>query len=94
MVSRQGAWSNEHLLGFLDRSVRLFLQGFLFEYCYLQHPDSPGYLTTRLDPFPPDALTNAIQELCDHLTTTETRYPGTELTLRFEFKPKNQCSKH
>ncbi len=51
-------------------------------------PTEPGYLTIRLDPLPTQAKTQAIAELCDHLTTTQTRYPGTALTLRYEIKPK------
>ncbi len=29
---------------------------------------------------------SAIAELCEHLTATETRYPGTDLVLRYEVK--------
>ena len=46
----------------------------------------PGYLTIRLDPLPTARATSAIGELCRHLTTTETRYPGTGLILRYEIK--------
>ncbi|MDI3196281.1 hypothetical protein QK290_17960 [Pseudarthrobacter sp. AL07] len=42
---------------------------------------TPGYLTIRLDPLPTARATAAIGELCQHLTTTETRYPGTRLIL-------------
>lgn len=47
---------------------------------------SPGYLTIRLDPLPTKRATAAIGELCEHLTTTQTRYPGTGLILRYETK--------
>ncbi|GAC1380949.1 MAG: hypothetical protein NVSMB43_22270 [Pseudarthrobacter sp.] len=49
-------------------------------------PTEPGYLTIRLDPLPTPRATKAIAELCDHLTATKTRYPGTELTMRYEIK--------
>jgi prepilin-type processing-associated H-X9-DG protein len=47
---------------------------------------NPGYLTIRLDPLPTARATAAIGELCQHLTTTETRYPGTGLILSYEIK--------
>lgn len=47
---------------------------------------TPGYLTIRLDPLPTARATTAINELCQHLTTTATRYPGTGLILRYEIK--------
>ena len=43
---------------------------------------TPGYLTIRLDPLPTARATTAIAELCQQLTTTKTRYPGTDLILR------------
>ncbi len=46
----------------------------------------PGCLTIRLDPLPTKAKTTAAAELCQHLTATETRYPGTDLTLRYKIK--------
>ena len=49
-------------------------------------PRVDGYLTIRLDPLPTRRATTAISELCNHLTTTETRYPGTDRILRFEIK--------
>ena len=49
-------------------------------------PSQDGYLTIRLDPLPTQRATTAIAELCDHLTTTETRYPGTHRILRYEIK--------
>lgn len=48
----------------------------------------PGYLTITLDPLPTQAKTAAIAELCEHLTSTQTRYPGTELILRYTIKTK------
>jgi transposase len=45
-----------------------------------------GFLTVRLDPLPTRRATTAIAELCEHLTTTRTCYPGTNLTLRYEIK--------
>jgi len=46
-----------------------------------------GVLTVRLDPLPTQRATTAIAELCEHLTATQTRYPGTDLVLRYEIKP-------
>ena len=43
-------------------------------------------LTLRLDPLPTRRATTALAELCEHLTTTHTRYPGTTLTLRYQTK--------
>ncbi|WP_449372220.1 putative transposase [Arthrobacter psychrolactophilus] len=48
----------------------------------------PGYLTITLDPLPTTAKTAAIAELCEHLTNTQTRYPGTNLILRYAIKTK------
>jgi hypothetical protein len=45
-----------------------------------------GVLTVRLDPLPTRRATAAIAELCEHLTATHTRYPGTNLILRYEIK--------
>ncbi|MDJ0358602.1 putative transposase, partial [Paenarthrobacter sp. PH39-S1] len=47
---------------------------------------TPGYLIIRLDPLPTARATAAIRELCQHLTTTQIRYPGTGLILRYEIK--------
>jgi hypothetical protein len=47
---------------------------------------SDGTLTVRLDPLPTQRATTAIAELCEHLTATHTRYPGTDLILRYEVK--------
>ena len=45
-------------------------------------------LTIRLDPLPTQRATTAIAQLCQHLTATKTRYPGTDLTLRYEIKTR------
>jgi hypothetical protein len=47
-----------------------------------------GFLTVRLDPLPTRRATTAIAELCEHLTATKTRYPGTDLILRYEVKTR------
>jgi len=47
---------------------------------------SDGILTVRLDPLPTQRATTAIAQLCEHLTATKTRYPGTNLILRYEIK--------
>jgi hypothetical protein len=47
-----------------------------------------GVLTVRLDPLPTGRATAAIAELCQHLTATQTRYPGTDLILRYEVKTR------
>jgi hypothetical protein len=47
-----------------------------------------GTLTVRLDPLPTRRATTAIAQLCEHLTATKTRYPGTDLILRYEVKPR------
>ena len=47
-----------------------------------------GVLTVRLDPLPTRRATTAIAELCEHLTATQTRYPGTNLILRYEIKTR------
>ena len=49
-------------------------------------PSTEGVLTIRLDPLPTRRATAAIAQLCQHLTATATRYPGTDLTLRYEIK--------
>ncbi|WP_427015474.1 putative transposase [Pseudarthrobacter sp. P1] len=53
-------------------------------------PTTPGYLTIRLDPLPTKAKTAAAAELCEHLTATETRYPGTDLILKYTIKNRAQ----
>ena len=47
-----------------------------------------GVLTVRLDPLPTGHATAAIAQLCEHLTATQTRYPGTDLVLRYEVKTR------
>ncbi|NMM32416.1 MAG: helix-turn-helix domain-containing protein [Phycicoccus sp.] len=47
-----------------------------------------GHLTVRLDPMPTARATTAIRELCAHLTATQTRYPSTDLILRYEIKTR------
>jgi hypothetical protein len=47
-----------------------------------------GTLTIRLDPLPTQRATNAIAQLCEHLTATQTHYPGTDLILRYEVKTR------
>jgi hypothetical protein len=47
-----------------------------------------GVLTVRLDPLPTQRATTAIAQLCEHLTATKTRYPGTNLILRYEVKTR------
>ncbi len=39
-------------------------------------------------PLPTQRATAAIAELCEHLTATETRCPGTDLVLRYEVKTR------
>ena len=46
--------------------------------------DPRGVLTVRLDPMPTRRASTAIAELCEHLTATHSRYPGTDLVLRYE----------
>ncbi len=46
----------------------------------------PDTLTIRLDPLPTRRATTALTELCEHLTATRTRYPGTNLLLHYETK--------
>ena len=47
-----------------------------------------GILTVRLDPLPTGRATTAIAQLCEHLTATQNRYPGTDLILRYEVKTR------
>lgn len=49
-------------------------------------PTTQGVLTIRLEPLPTRRATTAIAQLCQHLTSTQTRYPGTDLLLRYEIK--------
>jgi hypothetical protein len=45
-------------------------------------------LTGRLDPLPTRRATTAIAELCELLTATQTRSPGTDRILRYEVKTR------
>ena len=47
-----------------------------------------GVLTVCLDPLPTGRATAAIAQLCEYLTATQTRYPGTDLILRYEVKTR------
>ena len=47
-----------------------------------------GHLSITLDPLPTKAKTIAAAELCEHLTATKTRYPGTDLILKYAIKTK------
>ena len=48
---------------------------------------APGELLIRLDPLTAPRRTQALAALCDQLTQAHTRYPGTDLALRYEVKP-------
>jgi hypothetical protein len=56
-------------------------------------PDN-GTLTVRLDPLPTQRATTAITQLCEHLTATNTRYPGTDLILRYQVKTRPHTKYH
>ena len=45
-----------------------------------------GVLHIRLDPLTAPRRTRALAALCAQLNTTQARYPGTTLTLRYEVK--------
>jgi hypothetical protein len=45
-----------------------------------------GTLTIRLDPLSAPRRTRAAAAICDQLNATQTRYPGTQLVLRYEVK--------
>jgi len=45
-------------------------------------------MSGALDPLPTGRATAAIAQLCEHLTATQTRYPGTNLILRYEVKTR------
>lgn len=49
-------------------------------------PRNDGELIIRLDPLPTPRATAAVAQLCEHLTATETIYPGTDLRLRYQIK--------
>ncbi|MDJ0358467.1 putative transposase [Paenarthrobacter sp. PH39-S1] len=55
---------------------------------------TPGFLTIRLNPLPTARASKAISELCEHLTATETRHPGTDLILRYTVKNKEPTNKN
>jgi hypothetical protein len=46
-----------------------------------------GDLLIRLDPLTAPRRTRALAALCEQLSTTPTRYPGTHLAVRYEVKP-------
>jgi transposase len=50
------------------------------------HP-GPGQLLIRLDPLTAPRRTQALAALCERLNQTASRYPGTDLILRYEVKP-------
>jgi hypothetical protein len=54
----------------------------------------PGTLTITLDPLPTTRATEAISELCAHLTATHTRYPGTDLVMHYKIKNTNTPHKN
>ena len=47
-----------------------------------------GALEVRIDPLSAPRRTRALAALCDELTAAETRYPGTDLVLRFSIKDR------
>lgn len=49
-------------------------------------PRTPGVLTITLNPMPNRRQTRAVAELCEHLTATNTVYPGTDRVLRYAIK--------
>ena len=51
-------------------------------------PTVPGYLSITLDPMPTQRETRAVAELCRSLTETGTRYPGTDLVLRYAIRER------
>jgi hypothetical protein len=52
----------------------------------IQPSESP--LHVRLEPLSAPRRTRALATLCDQLNTTRTRYPGTNLVLHYEIKPR------
>jgi len=50
------------------------------------HP-ADGVLHVRLEPLTAPRRTQALAALCGQLNTTSTRYPGTDMILRYEVKP-------
>ena len=51
-------------------------------------PRTPGVLTISLDPMPTTRQTKAVAQLCEHLTATNTTYPGTDRVLRYHVKER------
>jgi hypothetical protein len=49
-------------------------------------PRQDGFLDVVLDRLPTGRATRALGELCDLLTATDTRYPGTDRVLRYRTK--------
>lgn len=49
-------------------------------------PREEGFLDVVLDPLPTARASVALGELCEQLTATETRYPGTDRVLRYRVK--------
>ena len=47
----------------------------------------PGQLLIQLDPLTAPRRTQALAALCDQLSQAASRYPGTDLVLRYEVKP-------
>jgi hypothetical protein len=47
----------------------------------------PGQLLIQLDPLTAPRRTQALAALCDQLNQAASRYPGTDLVLRYEVKP-------
>jgi hypothetical protein len=46
-----------------------------------------GQLLIHLDPLTAPRRTQALAALCEQLTQAQTRYPGTDLILRYQVKP-------
>jgi hypothetical protein len=51
------------------------------------HP-ADGILNVRLEPLSAPRRTRALATLCEQLNATQTRYPGTDLTLRYQVKSR------
>lgn len=52
-------------------------------------PRADGFLDVVLDPLPTRRETVALGEMCERLSATQTRYPGTDRVLRY--RVKNHC---
>jgi hypothetical protein len=46
----------------------------------------------EIDPLTAPRRTQAIVALCDQLNQTQSRYPGTDLVLRYEVKPHSRIA--